>query len=988
MLYNSIDNNTDPNANNPYLVGNTQNTVETDARTNNSVVALTPLQYSEALSLISGCDVWLKLENMQPTNSYKLRCVFEICIDFVYTQNKKHLVCSGLNNESFSIAYVGRRLGVDVTVFDQLPNDKLDDAYHIRKKIQTQDADIVDCGITLTDAATAAKNFALELENAVYINNDIINTKYQTNGMIIAEAKSQLGYCSVEPDCVMVSMCLNPCCFKTKKHSDKKSKDSNKNEKGNSGSTKNNSEIKQEIDSETNNEFAFLGGILTGMDCIGWNKVPVVCVDMLGQEHLLKLVNSTNIDPEKTIENTIKSHVVVPVSVSKQLAERTAIQFLEDHQMLIDSGSAAPMSLLYNDILNNIVQKKKDKKNVILVIVNGCCSANIKLITSHRELLTLSIPVIVKSGESTLMKLNSNTIDSKLNSIMTVHKTVDSLKEKKRSEKSEKIIRSFNSLFLHPGKKNKAMPRSYFGKNTLPTIGQKYTPRIGFNQPIVPRTKFLLDNKPTGPNIMKTGPTVPNNSNHGNSVLKNNHLEPNSQENNPALQNPPSKIASRSVSINHNPYSRPPPGPAAYSGLNSTNVGSNAKRIINRSSSASVLSNTFQKSSAQKTNNSGGIGKTTKKSNRNVVSNDNFGLNTSFEQKNWDGETIIQSSRNPVANSSNSKSGNRKRSNTTLNSELLNHNQFGIVSGNQNGLNQTDLQNYNLGFNLHSNNNFLNHIGNMTGLYQNNPSFVAGEPPIDINMRNAINKNVNSSVLMDSIYYSDPVFVNTGANCNNGTLFNEDINSIVSMDILNSVGSMASMYNPSENSNLNNNQILGNVQNGQYVLDSGSNYDGVIGNGTIQMGNIQQEKNGNGLISLNKNDQVQNLDYMSNLGYDNIQTNIGTGNQIGMSPDTYSFQGGVGNQINDMKSQSSGSLHLQNPQNFGQNNQNFQPQQNNSGVGIEYGMNLDGIDLSGFGNLSNLTNADLDKIVDDLMESGNISEENGNDGSVLSNTHI
>lgn len=76
----------------------------------------TPLVRSQALSLLSKRDVWLKLEALQPCGSFKLRGVGAVCEEHV-RQGKKRLISSSGGNAGLAVAYCGRQLGIPVTVF-------------------------------------------------------------------------------------------------------------------------------------------------------------------------------------------------------------------------------------------------------------------------------------------------------------------------------------------------------------------------------------------------------------------------------------------------------------------------------------------------------------------------------------------------------------------------------------------------------------------------------------------------------------------------------------------------------------------------------------------------------------------------------------------------------------------------------------------------------------------------------------------------------
>lgn len=75
----------------------------------------TPLLQSRPLSLRSGKKVWLKLDALQPSGSFKLRGVGAACEEYLRRGKKKFLSSSG-GNAGLALAYAGRQLGIPVTV--------------------------------------------------------------------------------------------------------------------------------------------------------------------------------------------------------------------------------------------------------------------------------------------------------------------------------------------------------------------------------------------------------------------------------------------------------------------------------------------------------------------------------------------------------------------------------------------------------------------------------------------------------------------------------------------------------------------------------------------------------------------------------------------------------------------------------------------------------------------------------------------------------
>jgi len=75
----------------------------------------TPLFRSSRLSQLAAKTVWLKLEALQPTGSFKLRGIGAACEEY-QRRGKTRFICSSGGNAGLAAAHAGRLLGVPVTV--------------------------------------------------------------------------------------------------------------------------------------------------------------------------------------------------------------------------------------------------------------------------------------------------------------------------------------------------------------------------------------------------------------------------------------------------------------------------------------------------------------------------------------------------------------------------------------------------------------------------------------------------------------------------------------------------------------------------------------------------------------------------------------------------------------------------------------------------------------------------------------------------------
>src|SRR5579875_1224346 len=75
----------------------------------------TPLIEARALSAVAGRSVWLKMEALQPTGSFKLRGIGYAC-QAQARRGAKRLISSSGGNAGIAVAYAGRQLGLPVSV--------------------------------------------------------------------------------------------------------------------------------------------------------------------------------------------------------------------------------------------------------------------------------------------------------------------------------------------------------------------------------------------------------------------------------------------------------------------------------------------------------------------------------------------------------------------------------------------------------------------------------------------------------------------------------------------------------------------------------------------------------------------------------------------------------------------------------------------------------------------------------------------------------
>ncbi|KAJ2159976.1 catabolic L-serine/threonine dehydratase [Coemansia sp. RSA 552] len=366
----------------------------------------TPLLYSAAMSRQAGCNVWLKLENMQPTQSSKIRGIGSLCRKAVAELGAEQLVAAGDTNTSLAVAYSGRRLGVPVSVF--VPGGG--QAPPIRPKIELEGAVVVEEGLTLRDAYRAAQAFASKTATAFLVDSSDDPAAVSGSATLASEINVQLQ--GREPAAIVTAV----------------------------GSG------------------ALLAGIIVGLQQCRWQRVPVIAVEThntnsfqqallsddpevpsrqpppsllppLEAEHgpdgdsaaLHQSRPRTAAGDQRTKEPTVatcllagapnqtalelsREHPVVPVSITEAMAVEACRRLLDEHQMLVEAGSAAALSVVGKGLIHQIIPGLDHESHVVVVVTGG---ANVSLdrLDSWRQRFACPAPIIAKSGNEVFMRM-------------------------------------------------------------------------------------------------------------------------------------------------------------------------------------------------------------------------------------------------------------------------------------------------------------------------------------------------------------------------------------------------------------------------------------------------------------------------------------------------------------------------------------------------------------------------------------------------------
>ena len=284
----------------------------------------TPLVESVPLTKRVKGKVWLKMEALQPSGSFKLRGIGNACQTYV-SEGAKSLISSSGGNAGIAVAYSGRILNVPVTVV--VPESTTETAI---QAIRQENAQVIVRGKTWREAHDYSLN--LVDQNSVYIHPFDDPLIWAGHATIIDEVRKF----SLFPDVVVLSV-------------------------GGGG---------------------LLCGIIEGLYRNEMANVPILAVETVGADSLsaslkagrhveLKDIKSiaTSLGAKKVAKTAYEwchKHELVSEVVSDKAAVDACLQFAGDHRLLVEPACGASLATLYNP-----VEFLTDKENILVIVCGG-----------------------------------------------------------------------------------------------------------------------------------------------------------------------------------------------------------------------------------------------------------------------------------------------------------------------------------------------------------------------------------------------------------------------------------------------------------------------------------------------------------------------------------------------------------------------------------------------------------------------------------------
>jgi len=306
----------------------------------------TPLIYSTPLSHIAGRDVFLKLENVQPSGSFKIRGIGATMQEAVRNGAKEFVGSSG-GNAGMAMAVAARQLQKKLTIF--IPTSTLP---FMIDKLKAEGAVVVVAGNNWNEANKAALA-ANESPDTFMVHPFNQVTTWAGHSTLIAELTTQLE---------QVPACLVTCV-------------------GGGG---------------------LAMGLLQGMDKLdNWEKVKLITMETEGANCLLaarkagQLVTlpaitsiATSLGALAVTEDLLqycldKPGRVMSHEVTDTDAKRSCVKFATDQRMLVEPACGAALSAVYTGLINKLQDKMEE--GPVVVVVCGGNIVNVDLIEAWKK---------------------------------------------------------------------------------------------------------------------------------------------------------------------------------------------------------------------------------------------------------------------------------------------------------------------------------------------------------------------------------------------------------------------------------------------------------------------------------------------------------------------------------------------------------------------------------------------------------------------------
>ncbi|NP_001091181.1 uncharacterized protein LOC100036942 [Xenopus laevis] len=300
----------------------------------------TPLRDSVPLSKMAGMAVYLKLDNAQPTGSFKIRGIGHLCKTWA-ERGCKHFVCSSGGNAGLAAAYSARMLSIPATIVVPITTPTF-----TIQRMKDEGATVCVVGEMLDEAIEHGKELVRNNPGWVYIPPFDDPLIWEGHTSLVREIKASL---PSKPGAIALSV-------------------------GGGG---------------------MLCGVVQGLREEGWDDVPIIAMETKGAHSLNaalqagKLVTLPEITSvaktlgAKTVgAQTLKvaqEHPVFSEVISDQEAVMAIEKFADDEKMLVEPACGAALAAVYSNVAERLKKEGKLSPDLSSLVIIVCGGNNITL---------------------------------------------------------------------------------------------------------------------------------------------------------------------------------------------------------------------------------------------------------------------------------------------------------------------------------------------------------------------------------------------------------------------------------------------------------------------------------------------------------------------------------------------------------------------------------------------------------------------------------
>ncbi|NWH61864.1 SDSL protein, partial [Geococcyx californianus] len=299
---------------------------------------ISPVLESLALSRAAGTKVYMKLENVQPTGSFKIRGIGHLCQEAA-KKGCRRFVCSSGGNAGLAAAYAAKKLGLPITVV--VPSTTPPATVC---KLEELGAEVEVSGQVWDDANTRALELA-QTEGWVSVHPFDHPLVWQGHASLVRELKDSL---ETKPDAILLAV-------------------------GGGG---------------------LLSGVVAGLHQVGWQDVPIIAAETWGAHsfhaalaagHLVTLPDITSVAKclgaktvaARALECAQECQVISQV-VEDTEAVRAMELFLDDERMLVEPACGAVLAVLYAGWLQRLQREGRLRTPLNSVVVVVCGGSSVQ----------------------------------------------------------------------------------------------------------------------------------------------------------------------------------------------------------------------------------------------------------------------------------------------------------------------------------------------------------------------------------------------------------------------------------------------------------------------------------------------------------------------------------------------------------------------------------------------------------------------------------